>query len=121
MIYAKIILIGFFAGICSGLFGVGGGIIIVPMLVLTLNYSQHMANGTSLVALLLPVGFLGAYQYYLNGFITSENIKLGIILAVGIFFGAYGGSYLASLISPLILKKLFAIFLFLTSIKLFFF
>ena len=61
------ILIGFSAGLLSGFFGVGGGIIIVPALVLVLGYSQHLAQGTSLTVLLLPIGIFAVYEYYKVG------------------------------------------------------
>ncbi len=114
-------LIGISAGVLSGLFGIGGGIIIVPALVLLLGMPQHMATGTSLVALLLPVGILGVYNYYQNGNITSENIRFGLILAVGLFVGAYFGSKIAIGLSRETLQKMFAGLLFLISIYLFFF
>src|SRR5690349_16911999 len=58
------ILIGLVGGVCGGLFGIGGGVIVVPALVFLMGYSQHKAQGTSLVALLAPVGILGVINYY---------------------------------------------------------
>src|SRR5688572_2090931 len=74
-----LIVIGIGAGILAGFFGVGGGIIIIPALIFGLGYTQHMASGTSLVALLLPVGLLGVLEYYRAGKIGPENIKAGLI------------------------------------------
>ncbi len=114
-------LIGIAAGVLSGLFGIGGGIVIVPALVLLLGMPQHMATGTSLVALLLPVGVLGVYNYYKNGNINSENIQFGLIIAAGLFIGAYFGSKIAIGLSRETLQKMFAGLLFVLSIYLFFF
>jgi uncharacterized protein len=114
-------LIGIAAGVLSGLFGIGGGIIIVPALVLLLGMPQHVATGTSLVALLLPVGILGVYNYYKNGNINSENIQFGLIIAAGLFIGAYFGSKIAIGLSRETLQKMFAGLLFVLSIYLFFF
>lgn len=117
---ALMLSIGVATGICSGLFGIGGGIILVPTLVLLLGYSQITATGTSLVALLLPVGFLGVLEYYRAGKINAENIKFGLLLALGIFVGAYFGARIASGISPIVLRKSFAVFLMLVSLRMWF-
>jgi uncharacterized protein len=114
-------MIGIAAGVLSGLFGIGGGIIIVPALVLLLGMPQHMATGTSLVALLLPVGILGVYNYYQNGNINNENIRFGLIIAAGLFIGAFFGSRIAIGLSREVLQKMFAGLLFVLSVYLFFF
>ncbi len=67
-----------------GLFGVGGAIVIVPALVLLLKTTQHAANGTSLAAMLLPVGFLGVMEYYRRG---EVNVHYAIVIALGLFVG----------------------------------
>jgi len=110
-------LIGLFAGALGGLFGIGGGIIIVPALVWFLGYSQHRAQGTSLVMLVLPVGILGAINYYKAG---NADIKAATILALGFFGGSLLGSKLALNLSPEIMRKSFAVFLLLIAIQLFF-
>lgn len=109
--------IGVAAGILAGFFGVGGGLVIVPMLVLVLGYSQYAANGTSLVALLGPVGILGVIAYYQAGKIGPENIKSGLLIAVGMFFGAYCGSRLALMLPGEILRRAFCIFLVLVAVR----
>ncbi|MBH1988925.1 MAG: sulfite exporter TauE/SafE family protein [Myxococcaceae bacterium] len=111
-------LIGIVAGVCSGIFGVGGGVILVPSLVFVLRYSQMMATGTSLVALLLPVGFLGVLEYYKAGKITGENIRLGLLISAGMFIGAYLGVRWAIHLPIKILTKAFAILLFAIGTKL---
>ncbi len=71
------LLIGLGAGVLSGLFGIGGGILIVPALMLLARMEPTTATGTSLGALLLPVGMLGAWEYHKNG-----NINIGASLLV---------------------------------------
>ena len=87
-----LLLIGLFAGILSGLVGVGGGLIIVPALIFFLGYSQHQAQGTSLGLLLLPVGILAVLNYYNKGYI---DIKVVAIMSIAFIFGGWLGSKLA--------------------------
>lgn len=109
--------IGVLAGIFAGLFGIGGGTVIIPLLVLIYGMSQQMAQGTSLVALLLPVGLLATIEYYKNG---NANVGLGLLIGVGLFIGGYLGAYIANHITSSTLRKLFAIFLLFVSIKMYF-
>src|SRR3989338_3633165 len=115
----SMLLTGILAGACSGVFGIGGGIILVPILVLGFGYSQVVASGTSLVALLLPVGFFGVLEYYKASKISGENIKLGLLIALGMFLGTYLGAKLAVHVPVQLLTKLFAVFLVVVAIKLF--
>lgn len=105
------VAIGSIAGVCSGLFGIGGGVIIVPMLIFFLGYGQHMATGTSLVALLLPVGILGVHQYYKSGAITATNIKFGLLISIGMFAGALIGAKISLSLDSKTLARAFAVFL----------
>ncbi len=116
----SLIGIGILAGILAGFFGIGGGILIVPFLVLILGFSQHTANGTSLVALLAPVGIFGIIEYYKAGKIGIENIKAGLIIAAGMLAGVYLGSRGALTLSSTVLRKLFAVFLLLVAVKMWF-
>ena len=109
-----LILIGFAAGTMSGLVGVGGGIIIVPALVLLLGFSQHEAQGTSLGLLLLPVGILAVINYYNKGFI---DLKVVGIMCAAFVIGGWLGSKLALSLSQETVKKIFAIVLFYTAFK----
>jgi uncharacterized membrane protein YfcA len=115
-----IFFIGIAAGLLSGMFGVGGGIIIVPALVLILGMSQHSATATSLVALLLPVGILGIMEYYKAGKISVENIWIGLIIAAGLFAGAYFGAKIAGTLSGEFLRKAFAVFIGIVAFRLWF-
>ncbi|MFI5153578.1 MAG: sulfite exporter TauE/SafE family protein [Chitinophagales bacterium] len=113
-----VILIGLAAGMLSGLVGVGGGIIIVPALVYFLGFNQHQAMGTSLGILLLPAGILAVLNYYRNGFV---DIKVVIILFIGFILGGYFGSRISLSLNQDILKKIFAIMLVITAVKMLFF
>ena len=102
------IAIGLIAGVLSGLFGIGGGIVIVPALLFLARMSPLTATGTSLAALLLPVGALGAYEYYKTGHLEPVA---SLWIAVGLLFGAYAGARLAQHMSPVMLKRAFSVFL----------
>ena len=83
-----LLLVGFAAGILSGLVGVGGGIIIVPALVYFVGLSQHSAQGTSLALMLPPIGILAAMNYYKSGML---NVKYALIIAIAFVIGGYFG------------------------------
>ena len=108
MNYTLVALLGLVAGVISGLFGVGGAIVIVPGLVLLGKVPQHTANGTSLAALLLPVGLLGFLQYYKRG---QVNLPFAALIAVGLFLGALLGAKLAGSMSDVWLKRAFGVLL----------
>ena len=115
MNYLLVALLGLAAGVISGLFGIGGAVLIIPGLVLLLKMSQHAANGTSLGALLLPVGLLGFLQYYKRG---EVNLVYAGIIAGGLFLGALAGAKLAGTMSDQSLRRAFGVFLLLVSVKL---
>ena len=106
--------IGLGAGLLSGLFGIGGGIIIVPALMLVGRMQPSTATGTSLGALLLPVGALGAWQYYKNGHL---DVRASLLIALGIFVGAYLGALAFQQLNPVMAKRVFALFLVVVSIR----
>ncbi|HOZ30143.1 MAG TPA: sulfite exporter TauE/SafE family protein [Bacteroidales bacterium] len=112
-----LILVGLLAGVMSGLFGIGGGVVVIPALVFIFGMTQHQAQGTSTALLLLPVGLLAFINYYKAGHI---NIKYAAIIACAFFIGAFFGSKLAINMSDLTLKRIFAIVMILISIKMFF-
>jgi len=101
-------IIGLAAGILSGLIGIGGGIIIVPALVLILGFSQQEAQGTSLGLLLLPVGILAVMNYYKQGFI---DVKVVGIMCVTFVVGGWLGSKLSLSLPQETIKKVFAVVL----------
>jgi uncharacterized protein len=114
-----IILIGFAAGVLSGLVGVGGGIILVPALIYFLQYTQHQAQGSSLAVLTLPVVAFAFFQYYIEckNRNTPINTTVILILAAGFVVGSVFGSKLALRIPEAPLKKIFALILFYTAFK----
>lgn len=106
--------IGLVAGILSGLLGLGGAIVIIPALVMLLGFSQQMAQGTTLIMMVLPVGALAALQYYRQGFV---DMKTALILAALFFVGGYFGAKFATLIPQVTMKKVFAVVLVLIAAK----
>jgi uncharacterized protein len=108
------IAIGLVAGVFAGLFGIGGGILIGPALILLAKFSPQMAAGTSLGVFLLPIGALGAWEYYRRG---NLNITASLWIALGVFVGAWFGAKLANSLSGPQLQKVFAIFLVLVAIR----
>lgn len=104
----SLILIGILAGVLSGLVGVGGGIIMVPLLVLFLSLSQHQAQGTSLAVLAVPVTAVAVFNYYKEGQI---NLKYAAIIAVFFVVGSIVGSKFALTLDQKVLKKIFAVVL----------
>jgi uncharacterized membrane protein YfcA len=108
--------IGFAAGILSGMFGVGGGIIIVPALIAFLGMSQREAQGTSLALMLLPIGILAAWDYYRSG---SLNIKYGLVIAGAFVIGGFLGSRMAHTFDETWLKRSFAVLMLAVAVKMF--
>ena len=86
MEYAGFLILGVAAGILSGLFGIGGGIVMVPSLIVIFGMGILDANATSLAAMLLPVGVLGVIAYYRAGLI---NVKDSLLIAGGLFLGSF--------------------------------
>lgn len=113
--------IGLFAGICSGFFGIGGGIIIVPLLSMILLIPTQNAVATSLFALLFPVGLLAVWNYYQAGHLTATEMKTGALIAVGMLVGAFISSKLAVRVAPDMLRISFAFLLIFMAARLLFF
>jgi uncharacterized membrane protein YfcA len=106
--------IGLAAGILSGLFGIGGGIVIVPALVLLADFQQKRATGTSLAALLLPVGALGAWVYWKDG---NIDLKAAGLIALGLAIGVFFGAKLVQQVDETMLRRGFALFLAVVAVK----
>ncbi|WP_148783284.1 sulfite exporter TauE/SafE family protein [Aquimarina intermedia] len=112
-----LIAIGLLAGFLSGTLGIGGSIVMIPLLILFVGFSQHEAQGTSLAVLSVPVTILAAYTYYKEGFV---NWKYAMVIALTFVIGGYLGSKLAISINQLLLKKIFGGILLLVSLKMIF-
>lgn len=112
------LVIGLCAGVLAGLFGIGGGLVVVPALVFICGFSQVAATGTSLVALLAPVGIGGVYAFYTAGVINSSEIKFGLLISLGMLCGSYFGSRIALALPEVVLKRSFSVFLVLVAAKL---
>ncbi len=110
-------VIGLIAGLLSGLLGLGGAVVIIPALVILFGFSQQMAQGTTLVMMVLPIGALAAWQYYQQGFV---DVKVALIMAVTFFIGGYFGAKYATQIPQEILKKGFAVMLIFIALKMLF-
>ena len=104
----SLVLIGILAGVLSGLVGVGGGVVMVPLLVLFLGFNQHQAQGTSLAVLVVPVTAVAVYTYHKEGYIDWRYV--GIIAAFFVV-GGYFGSKIAVSVDQKMLKKIFGIIL----------
>ena len=111
------LLIGFAAGILSGLFGIGGGVVIVPALVLLADFQQKKATGTSLASLLLPVGLLGAWVYYKDG---NVDLRAAGLIALGLALGVFFGAKLVQQLDAVVLRRMFAVFLAAVAVKVWF-
>ncbi len=111
------IIIGIAAGTLSGLFGIGGGILIIPALMFLKGFPQLKAQGTSLIAMLPPVGILAFMEYNKKG---NTDLVAGIIICIAMLIGAKFGAQLVNIIPMNIMKKAFGIFVILVGIKTFF-
>ena len=110
------VLVGVLIGALSGLIGLGGGVLLIPLLVYFFGMNQHQAQGTSLAMLLPPSGALAFWQYYRAG---NADLKLGLLIAAGVFVGGYFGGEYAQQISQPMMRKIFAVVLAGTAINMF--
>jgi uncharacterized protein len=117
MIYLSLLAIGLVAGVFAGMFGIGGGLIIVPALLFLIKLKELEAIGTSLAALIPPVGLLGAVEYYRNGFV---NLRFAALVAIGLFLGAYFGAKIMIALPPAAVRRIYGSFLLLIAIRMLF-
>ena len=120
MIMTQIVLfivIGIIAGILSGMFGIGGGVIVVPALVFLCGFSQLKAQGTSLAILLPPVGLFAFMQYYKNG---DVDLKAGVLIVIFLILGSILGAKVSNHIPIDLLRKGFGILMIFISLKMIF-
>jgi len=109
-IVAQLILLGLATGLFVGMFGIGGGAVMVPAMVFLLGFDQKMASGTSLAAQILPIGLLGATVYYKEG---NMDVKYAVYIAGGLLIGAYFGALVPNnpYVTSEMMKKAFGVFL----------
>jgi uncharacterized membrane protein YfcA len=96
-------------GVASGLFGIGGGVLLVPLLVLLHFFGQHRAQGTSLIALVPPTGLLAFLAYYRAG---AVDIRTGLLIIPGVVIGGIIGSKVAVELPAAKMRRVFAVILF---------
>ncbi|MGA2847688.1 MAG: sulfite exporter TauE/SafE family protein [Terracidiphilus sp.] len=101
-----ILAVGLVVGLFSGVVGIGGGILFVPALIWLLGMDQHKAQGTSLGALLLPVGMFAFLEYYRKG---NADVRVAALLAAGFLVGGYFGAVGAQHIPEVWLRRIFAL------------
>jgi uncharacterized membrane protein YfcA len=111
------LLVGLLAGTLSGFFGIGGGIIIIPVLIYLVGFSQHMAQGTTLAAMIPPIGLMAAIAYWRAG---NVDIKAAALIAAGFFIGGWISGTLVQNIPEAVLRRSFAVLLALTAVKMWF-
>ena len=110
LVDAGVLLTGILGGVASGMFGIGGGTIMVPILGLLLGFTQHRAQGTSLVALIPPTGVLAVLAYGKMGYV---DWRVGLLLIPGVFLGGIAGGKMAKGIPSAMMRRVFAAFMFL--------
>lgn len=104
-----VLLTGVAGGVASGMFGIGGGTIMVPILGLLLGFTQHRAQGTSLVALIPPTGVLAVLAYGKMGYV---DWRVGLLLIPGVFLGGIAGGKIAKRIPATMMRRVFAAMMF---------
>ncbi len=112
-----LIAIGLLAGVLSGFVGVGGGILMIPLMMLFLGLSQFEAQGTALVAMLPPIGILAAMNYFKSGYVKWEY---AVVIALTFVIGGYFGSKMSLSLNPTTVRKVFGVVMFFAAIKLIF-
>ncbi len=115
MLIAALIILGLIAGALSGLVGIGGGVIIVPALVLLFHFSQKEAQGTTLALLVPPLGAFAAMTYYKAGYV---DIRAAVFIIIGFVIGSIISSHYAVHLPTAVISKIFGAFLLLVAIKL---
>ena len=113
----SLVSIGLLAGFFSGFLGIGGSVIMIPLMILLLGFNQHSAQGTSLAVLAIPVTFLAAFNYYQSGHV---NWRYALLIAITFMIGGYFGSKIAISINQVLLKRIFGGVLILVALKIIF-
>ena len=108
------VLLGIAAGVLSGLVGIGGGIIILPALVMFFGLSQHQAQGTTLALMVPPIGILAAWTYYKQGLV---DVRIASWVCIGFFAGSLLGAKFAIQLSESTLERIFGVVLLVVAFK----
>jgi len=110
------ILIGLTGGVLSGLMGVGGGIILIPLMIIFLKMTQHQAQGTSLA--IITLSLFSSIVYYKKGHV---NLSIAALVGIGFIIGGFIGAYFATSLPENILRKGFAVLMIIVACKMLFF
>lgn len=113
LLIVAVVFVGVLVGLMSAMFGVGGGVIMVPFLVFALDASQHLAEGTSLLVM-IPTAMVGVIAHHRRGFVS---FKAAAVIAVPGVVGAIGGAWLAHALDPSTLQVYFGVFTVLVGLK----
>jgi len=108
------ILLGLGAGIASGIFGIGGGVVLIPAMVFLFGLTQHQAQGTTLAVMVPPIGLLAAMRYYYSG---NVKINMALFVCAGFFIGGLIGAHLIQGVPDALLKKLFGVFMLVIAVR----
>ncbi|UCD15702.1 MAG: sulfite exporter TauE/SafE family protein [Candidatus Omnitrophota bacterium] len=111
------LMLGLSAGIASGFFGIGGGIILIPALLFLFGLTQHQAQGTTLAIMIPPIGLLAAIKYYSEG---NVKLNIAVFVCIGFFIGGLIGAHFVHKLPGLLVKRLFGILMFVVSLRLIF-
>ncbi len=113
--YLVYVFVGLVVGILVGFMGIGGGVVLIPLLVYFLHMNQHTAQGTSLFMQLPPLGLAALWMYWKKG---QVDMQAGVVCAAGFFLGGYYGSKMAISMSSKDLRELFGVFLIVAAVLL---
>ena len=111
------VVLGLAAGVLSGLFGIGGGLLIIPVLIYFFGMSQHLAQGTTLALMIPPIGLFAAWAYYKQG---NVNLAAAAFICLGFVFRGWLGAKFANAIPELMLRRSFGVLLAIVSVKMIF-
>lgn len=113
----RFVVLGLVVGALSGILGLGGGIFLVPALILLFHFTPQEAQGTSLAVLIPPIGLFAALEYYRKGLIDFSVVGF---VCLGFIFGAYAGAFFVDRIPVPLMRRIFGLFMFFIAIQMVF-